>query len=80
MPQALEIKLEERAEIAHIVLLNKPDMDVATQLQIYIGDAKEDSIGRIESGGIKYRLAGQVMGKEMPRSDKPTQIECLGIG
>jgi hypothetical protein len=30
LPQAIEIKLEERAEIAHLVLLMKPDMDVAT--------------------------------------------------
>ena len=36
-----------------MVLLNKPDMDnCATELEIYIGDAKEDNEGRIESEGI----------------------------
>ena len=45
-----------------------------------MGDAQEDEMGRIESAGIKYRLAGKVSGKEMPRSDRETTINCLGIG
>ena len=80
LPQCLEVKLENRAEVAHLILLAKQRDAAASTMEIYVGDTREDRLGRVESAGIEYRLAAKVEGGKMPSAVNPTQIDLLGIG
>ena len=55
-PQELVIQLEHRAEVAHIVLQSKLDMEIGG-LTIYIGD-QLDPGSSDTFASIKFRLAG----------------------
>jgi len=81
-PQVLDLKLEHRTEVAHLVLQAKPDIDLP-EVEIYIGDSdngplgyEDDGIGS-RSSSLKYRLAGSAKAL-MPRV--LSTIECFGIG
>lgn len=72
--------MENRAEVAHLILLAKHREVAAGAMEVYVGDAREDKLGRVESAGIQYRLAARVEGPKMPSAIHPTQIDLLGIG